>query len=258
MSEIELTLNINNPADYYAALGVMTILSLQTRDADIRSHFKIAEHIGQDNSTFVISSDTDFDLDRVFDDLMNTKVEEDKVANVWRNKNIKNPAFVAPATLTAPTWDITLDWWLDDLRHDTSELKCWSGTARPVDMLKSFIKNAGNGGKVNVVGSVFGFDIRSSRDALQLGYSMKDTGEKTSVYPRTELLAAIGLQRFRPRRSAYFAWQKPVTLSVAHGAAVQEIGGLQQIKYDFEIRKVGQGVKQVVPIYANLAESATV
>jgi CRISPR-associated protein Csb3 len=254
---MEIKLDVYNPAEFYGVLGVMTVLSLQHPQSDIMSHFEVSGRRGENNATFIVSSDADLSLERVINDLKHATVTEDKSANVWNNKEITNAAYFTPVTLSSNGWSIVLDWWLDELRYEASGLKCWSGTAAPKTMLESFVKNCENAGEINSGGSTFGFDTRSSRDALEMGYSMKDTGEKTGVYPQTELLCAIGLQNYRPRQFAYYAWQKAVPISITHGAAIEEIKGLQQVRYEFEVQMIGKGVKQVVPVFANLSGSAT-
>jgi hypothetical protein len=236
---MEIKLNIYNPAEFYGVLGVLTVLSLRHLQSDIMSHFEVSGRRGDNNTTFIVSSDADLSLERVINDLKHATVTEDKSANVWNKKEIANAGYFTPVTLSSGGWSIVLDWWLDELRNKASELKCWSGTATPKAMLESFIKNCEHAGEINSGGSRFGFDTRSSRDALEMGYSMKDTGEKTGVYPQTELLCAIGLQEYRPRQSAYYAWHKSVPVSITHGAAIQEVNGLQQIRYDFEVQMIG-------------------
>jgi CRISPR-associated protein Csb3 len=245
MSQFKQPLDIYNPAEFYAALGLLTVFSLQHREATIHSHFEILPHHGENNATFVVSSHADLRPEQVINDLANATVTADKSVNVWRNPK-ENPMLVSPVTLSSSGWSITLDWWLDELRYETNRLKFWSGNSNPVEMLKSFIKYGT--GLVNAGGTVFGFDIRSSRDALVMGYSKKDIRERASLYPQTELLCAIGLQHYRPRNLTYYAWQKSIPLSITHGAAIQDIPGLQQSRYEFEVRKIGQGTKEVIPV----------
>jgi len=91
-------------------------------------------------------------------------------------------------------------------------------------------------------------NCRTSRDALAVGFSKKDTGEKAGLYPQTELLCAIGLQRYRPQEYAYYAWEKRVPLSLTHAAAIQDFPGISQFRVAFDVHKVGQGAKEVVPL----------
>ena len=138
-------------------------------------------------------------------------------------------------------------------------------------MLKRFQKLMGTFGedilqhavKVKSGKSSFGFDTRASRDALILGYSQKDAGDPSALYPETEFLCAIGLQNFKPVRTSYYVWRRPVPVSIAHVAAIQEVSGLRQDKYTMTVGFVGQGLRAIERVtqdarYANLAQFAAV
>jgi len=246
ISTITHPLDIYNPAEFFASLGLLTALSLQHPDAEMFSHFVISGHQGDHNAVFVIGSLAELSLQQVITDLASAQVNEDRNANVWRNRE-ENPKLISPVIVSANGWSTVLDWWLDDLRWRSGLLKLWSGNSSPLEMLKVFIKLVKSGTDlVNAGGTLFGFDTRVSRDAMGMGYSKKDTGEKAGVYPLTELLSALGLQRYRPRRREYYAWQKPIPLSITHAAAVQEMPGIGQRLYVFDVQKIGQGAKQAL------------
>src|SRR6516162_1830969 len=134
MSEAKQQLDIYNPAEFYAALGLLTVLSLQHREAELDSHFELAGHQGENNATFVVSSEAGVRIEPVMDDLAQAKAVPDTSANVWNNPQ-ENPQLVCPVILSSDGWSITLDWWLDELRYQTGSLKLWSGNSKPADML---------------------------------------------------------------------------------------------------------------------------
>jgi CRISPR-associated protein Csb3 len=78
----------------------------------------------------------------------------------------------------------------------------------------------------------FYFDARRYAHPLDIGFSLDVQNAKTIAHPAVELLALIGLQRFRPRPSdrkwefEYTAWSEPLGVPVA--AAV--VGGVVPIK----------------------------
>ena len=244
MKQFRHQLDIYNPGEFYAALGLLTVFSLQHRPADLDSHFELLGHQGDNNSELLISSERELRAEDVSDELKTAQVTADTTANIWRNPREK-ASLSCPVVLSTKRWSIVLDWWLDELRYaPASNLKLWSGNSNPADMLRTFIRLGG--GSVHAGGTVFGFDTRISRDALAVGFSKKDTRQKAALYPRTELLCAIGLQQYRPRNCAYYAWHSQIPLSVTHAAAMMEIPGLPQTRIEFEIRKIGQGAKEVV------------
>lgn len=83
----------------------------------------------------------------------------------------------------------------------------------------------------------FGFDPRSTRNALETGYSPNDLGIEVPTYPAAELLACIGANYFFPPRTRpdagitsargwvtekcfqYALWQSPLPLTLARMAA---------------------------------------
>jgi CRISPR-associated protein Csb3 len=71
----------------------------------------------------------------------------------------------------------------------------------------------------------FGFDPGAAWNALDVGFSPNEQSIKVASSPAVELLAAVGLQRFRPRLSpdratfAYATWGQPLGPAVGATAA---------------------------------------
>jgi CRISPR-associated protein Csx14 len=71
----------------------------------------------------------------------------------------------------------------------------------------------------------FGFDPGAAWNALDVGFSPNEQNIKVASSPAVELLAAVGLQRFRPRLSpdratfTYATWGQPLGPAVAATAA---------------------------------------
>jgi len=47
MSEVKYQLDIYNPAEFYAALGLLTVFSLEHHNAQLWSHFQVHDHAGE-------------------------------------------------------------------------------------------------------------------------------------------------------------------------------------------------------------------
>lgn len=99
----------------------------------------------------------------------------------------------------------------------------------------------------------FGFDPGAAWNALDVGFSPNEQGIDVASSPAVEMLAAIGIQRFRPvlsvdRQSFHYAtWNRPLPVSVAAAAAS---GGLDCLEVNrFLGRVVSRGS------YAALARS---
>ncbi len=73
-------------------------------------------------------------------------------------------------------------------------------------------------------GGRFGFDCGPAWNALDVGFSPNEQDMEVESSPLVELLAAVGLQRFRPVLNAdrdgfdYFTWHCPLSPSVATAA----------------------------------------
>jgi CRISPR-associated protein Csb3 len=165
---------------------------------------------------------------------------------------------------------LELNWWLNQYRTEKSPLKLWSGTSNPRDMLRKYKELVEQLDENMLLQSIttkvgkssFGFDTRASRDALAIGYSQRESGDASVLYPATEFLCALGLQNFRPIFDlTYFAWRRPIPICLAHAAAVQEAPGLDQDAYAMSIEFVGQGLRavdKVTRVSANLSRPAAV
>lgn len=74
------------------------------------------------------------------------------------------------------------------------------------------------------LGGRFGFDCGPAWNALDVGFSPNEQGMEVESCPAIELLAAVGLQRFRPMlnrsrdRFDYFTWHNPYSPAVAAAA----------------------------------------
>jgi CRISPR-associated protein Csx14 len=148
-----------------------------------------------------------------------------------------------------------LDWWLDEFRLETTNLKCWAGqvtTGKLFEELPALIEPekaaAAPLSFPAMTKSKFGVDPRSAWNALDFGYSPNVHNQDAAGYPVVEVLAAIGLQGFRPGASSrsdirYSLWTVPLPLAVARTAAVAPWNGLPRFDYTFDIAKRGQSYK---------------
>jgi len=132
-----------------------------------------------------------------------------------------------------------LDWWLVPTRTGKSEFKLWAGqqtTAKLVGDMQRALPEALEDRLLDVrspMSGRFGLDPRSAWTPLDFGSSPNTQDRDAYTYPVTELLAAVGLQGFRPRHVArrefaYWLWDVPLPLVAARaacGGALKEAGG---------------------------------
>lgn len=136
--------------------------------------------------------------------------------------------------------NLRLDWWLK--RSDSLEagiFKLWSGQQRPemifADLHGEFQKMRHESGhdllraRRPMTGR-FGFDPGPAWDALDVGFSPNEQGVAVLTAPATEILAAVGLQGFRPHQEgrrgfAYAAWDNALPIELARAATAGTFGG---------------------------------
>lgn len=92
----------------------------------------------------------------------------------------------------------------------------------------------------------FGFDPGPAWNALDVGFSPNEHGIEVDSSPATELLAAVGLQRFRPPMSDsrdrfdYFTWHSPYPPPVAAAAMAGAIQDRRTRRYRTTVTTRGQ------------------
>ena len=92
----------------------------------------------------------------------------------------------------------------------------------------------------------FGFDPGPAWNALDVGFSPNEHSLEVESSPATELLAVIGLQRFRPVMNNdrdgfdYFIWHSPYTPPVAAAAMAGAIWNRQTLRYRASVTTRGQ------------------
>jgi CRISPR-associated protein Csx14 len=102
--------------------------------------------------------------------------------------------------------------------------------------------------------SVFGFDARKGRAALDVGFSQDALGISGEDFPAVELFAAIGLQGFRPKQVSqpkqdsdslvFGVWTQPLPVELARAAAGCAFTppGLRRFRFRLLGRKERSGV----------------
>jgi CRISPR-associated protein Csx14 len=149
-----------------------------------------------------------------------------------------------------------LDWWLNNTRSDTSSLKMWAARQASRQLCHSLVKQSNPNPNLEKMfdqrvydQSRFWLDARSGWNGLDFGYSPNDEqskGRKSSTtYPWVEILAATGLQGFRPsvsksRVCRYSVWLTPLPLVAARAAVGTPWLGVHQKTFKFRIESRGR------------------
>lgn len=243
MNNLRIRLDPMNPGQFFACCGLLELCAITKPNTlawfDLD---RVAPHFG----TFVIEDHAEADLAEVISRLKQAQLSF---------PSDKAPAAIRPAVVVYDGRTIVLDWWLDEFRREPSRMKCWAGQVTSENVLSELLPlldfGSGPDGLFDqsaMTKAKFGVDPRSAWNALDFGFSPNEHGRDTATFPAVEVLAAIGLQGFRPaveHRSGvfYHAWQNPLPASVARQAFREPWDGLKHTTYTFAIAKRGQSYK---------------
>jgi CRISPR-associated protein Csx14 len=242
MPELQVRLDPCNPGQFYACCGLLELAAAHSPDA--LAHFVTDENVPR-CAMFLIQGQEVPALATILQALRELRAKPLGKAE----------SSVDPVRVTIGRHDLELDWWLDEFCDGTTNLKCWAGqvtTRKLFEELPQLVdpqEAAENpmqfGGLTK---SKFGVDPRSAWNALDFGYSPNVHNRDAATYPAVEVLAAIGLQGFRPNAAkradiAYSLWTILLPLGVARIAAAAPWDGLPRCDYSFDIEKRGQSYK---------------
>lgn len=219
---IEIELDPQNPAQFFACCGV----------------FELAAMYGE-NVEAAFDYDPTLPRKAHFRLVNSTKPMSDLIKNLKTVKaNAQEVSGEAPVTLHfADGAVLILDWWLKPDRSDKSNIKLWAGQqttlkslvqpmlAKLPDETDAFLFTT----RKEPMSGRFGLDPRSAWNTLDFGSSVNEQGRDAYTFPAAEMLAAIGLQGFRPKAGAnrntyaYRLWHKPLPLVVARAVVASAI-----------------------------------
>ncbi len=230
-----------NPGQFFACCGLLELIDLDEPGA--LGRFKLGA--GRPRvAEFIV--DCSVRLEELLSRLSNAQPDFEETFE---------EASICPATIPYGGAHIVLDWWLKEFRDKTVKLKCWAGQVTTRNLfcdLLPMIDGSGSGEDVferaRMSKSKFGVDPRSAWSALNFGFSPNEHGSDAATFPAVEILAAIGLQGFRPdaeRRSgvSYSVWLEPLPAVLARQAFRAPWSGLPHRKFAFSIAKRGQSYK---------------
>lgn len=225
---IDIQVNPHNPAQYLACCGIFEIAA--RFDLAATSRWDIST-----NPTLRIESEV------AESDLVSSIIETCTRQDHWKERDVNSTENVVriDVEFKIQTQDqvIELDWWYETLSQQSlsnkgmkegekidakSAWKMYAGRLTAEDIIKELdeakrgmIEACREISEASVISSLgdlltkqigmtrrFGFDPRSSRTSLDVGFSYDALDEPTPTYPFTEMLAVIGVQSFFPPRTA--------------------------------------------------------
>lgn len=256
-NNLQIRLDPLNPGQFFACCGLFELLGIE--EPGLLGCF-VLESKRPRVASFCVQISRE-QLGIVLRRLRKGNVTFPDEGSVTGRKPIEPP--VRPAVIAYGKSELTIDWWLDEFREKTTSIKCWAGqvtTRRLFDELRPLLDIESTCedlfDRAALTSSLFGVDPRSAWNTLDLGFSPNEHKVASTIFPAVEVLAAVGLQFFRPdssKRSAvrYSLWKDPLPASIARLAFCAPWDGMRVEDLVFEICKRGQSYK-----YFSFARSA--
>jgi len=132
-------------------------------------------------------------------------------------------------------------------RNIKSSFKLWAGQQKTIKLIEDML-TADWGSLDHTVlehrlpmSGRFGLDPRSAWNTLDFGSSPNTQNREAYTYPATEMLAAVGLQGFRPRATgnrsfSYRFWDKPLSLIAARAAISGALPTIGSTGFAFKVK----------------------
>lgn len=244
VAPLKIQLDPLNPGQFFACCGLFELLSFD--DVGLLAYFEIDFTLPRVAQFCLLRSEGTRALDAVLGELRGAKVQFSEEGGESATR---------PATIPYRENRIDLDWWLDEFRAGTANLKCWAGQVTTRNLFQELLPllDPSSTGedlfeRSQLTKAKFGVDPRSAWNALDFGFSPNQHGSDSATFPAVEILAAFGLQYFRPdarKREAvrYSLWREPLPASIARLAFRAPWAGLPVLNLTFDIRKRGQSYK---------------
>ncbi|MCX5689617.1 MAG: hypothetical protein NTV94_07515 [Planctomycetota bacterium] len=241
---VSIPIDILNPGQFFACCGLLELASRLWPSAVgcfEGSHFSLkADEAGTDLFAEFIGK------------LQSCELSQEDADESADDEGEDSPA---PPLILGSEFRLRLDWYAN------KELKTWAGRmdARVIfDAMRSSIDPArvdcfndlrvvygvadAKSGKKPQKREPFYFDSRRGMAAkpVDVGFSPDPLELKSAACPAVEALCLIGLQRFRPRPTAfrrvfdYFAWSVPLPVLLAAAGACGSLPGVKAEGYRFE------------------------
>jgi CRISPR-associated protein Csb3 len=269
--DISVSVDVTNPGQFFACCGLLELADRLWPGAEgwfQESVFGVAcggtlkEFLNQLAQSDIRSSLSSAELGQLESLLSKKKAalseteQEDKV-------QLQQKGRMERLYLAEP-FNIWLDWWRDESAKRT-ELKTWAGkqlvakmanhmfsivreriTAHDLEAHNLFFQSSDDSLPFN-----FDSDLCRTGNARDAGFSADTLGLKSSYRPFLELLAVIGLQRFRPaplgQKFTYSTWAEPLPALVAAAWVPGLIAATTRRSYAFGLFSRTQYMKAFLP-----------
>lgn len=277
-ANIRIPVDLTNPGQFFACCGLLEIADRLWPGAE--GWFDNERFVVQaSDASFPVVLDAlrQFTVANTMSSAQRTRLEElssmskrdrEKAGLEGEKKTLDSLRREEPI-LFQSSFELRLDWFRDEYSGG-SRFKTWAGQQSVLDIATAMhegVKAAGQESEdalwdsARNVGLPFNFDsdLGSQGSALDIGFSFDAlaasqlTRVEGTCRPGLELLAFIGLQRFRPReirghnRFVYTAWRQPLPTCVAAAAVCQAIRVTEASCYEFRLLYRTKYLKSFLP-----------
>ena len=246
---IKIPVQLKNPGEYFACLGLWELAEkLNPGKEPTKGYFEFDPKRSVFKANFCIET---------------SSTEVDLLSGFYKCKaKAEDPESSMSLVHFDEPINLTLDWWLT--KNDRSTLKTWAGRVNGPQIIVDMLEMAKTS-KVQRVDTIFKERSFRNRKGTQhllyidttsaggsyRGYSTDKAGIKVAEPYFVELLAAIGLQRFRPLYNEeknefyYVVWTKPLTCNQAFMAIRYGVPLAETRRFVFHLKLKGtQGYYQ--------------
>jgi CRISPR-associated protein Csb3 len=267
-----------NPGQFFACCGLLELATLMDAQAEawfsdgqfnVVSTVLFGDVISRLRQTTVDNTMTAAQKARL-DELskMKKKDRESIDSAEEEKKSLESLRRESPIVLAGGI-SLLIDWFTDGFAGG-SRFKTWAGQQSVIEIARAM--HGGLSGahitdestlwnNARRIGLPFFFDsdLGAQGSALDIGFSFdplsgtEGTRIEMASRPALELLAFIGLQRFRPRevtrknRFVYVAWPSPLPVSIAAAAACQALACREAQVYEFRLLYRTKYLKSFLP-----------
>ena len=279
MSNPNMTIpvDLTNPGKFFACCGLLELASRLDEQAEGR--FEASEFLLRFNSSFgglvdalrqaTVANTMSAAQNMRLEELSAMSKKEREKAELEEEKKALDALRREEPIVFQSSSHMRVDWFRDEYSGG-SRFKTWAGQQSVLDIamamhaglssvdpaVEATLWNSARGG-----GLPFNFDsdLGGQGSALDIGFSFDPlaASELTRIEgtckPALEILAFIGLQRFRPReipgknRFVYAAWRQPLPPSVAAAVASQAISAGNERAYEFRLLYRTKYLKSFLP-----------
>ncbi len=253
-AHISVPVDLTNPGQFFACCGLL----------EVAGRFEVSVSARFSDGEFELAGFSATDPDELIRRLLDAPEFAPQMTKQSALNGSKSK--LLPVTITLGMFGIRLDWWRDEMRPPhkgsaneicaPSAFKTWTANQSPQQILydrllpalRGFIKNGVQNllwERIPLTGR-FGLEPTAASVALDVGWSPDSLDVSVASSPAIELLAAIGLQRFRPELDAknrrvcrYRTWMTFLPPNVAAAACAGALDGVPTRTYRFRIADRG-------------------